>query len=121
MVCVSHPGYSWAITEATVQVNVEWVEGKEEFPGPLLKNFPCPSVRVGRYRSKTSFSPSSTTTAFTSASPESSPVSRNFGNALRLPQEYMKTGSAAIPIRPPLAILSLEVTAFALERSLCML
>src|SRR5882724_3471912 len=51
MVCVSHPGYSWAITEATVHANVEWSEGKEEFPNPLSKNFPSPPVSVGRSRS----------------------------------------------------------------------
>src|SRR5258708_8235148 len=101
MVCVSHPGYSWAITEATVHARVEWAEGKEELPKPLLKNFPFPSVSVGRSRSKTSFNASSTAKLFTSASPESRPVSRNLGAPRRLPQEYIKPGNPALPTSPP--------------------
>src|SRR5215469_452540 len=40
--CTGHLGHSWATTEAIVQANAEWPEGKEPLLKLPAKNFPSP-------------------------------------------------------------------------------
>ena len=110
------PGYSCAITDAVVQLSIEWSEGKD---GSLKfwKNRPCPSVTVGRSRPKANLSPSATITLLIKASPLRRPVSRKRESPWALPKTYIMAGTATNVIVPPLEILSLRLIAERLDRS----
>src|SRR6185312_11849677 len=113
-------GYSCAITEAAVQLSVACVEGNEELPR-CWKNLPSPSVMVGLSRENTTLSASFTIRLFTMASPESNPVSRDFGRPCQLPHTYMLAGSAARPTSPASEMWLLKVIASGFDLARAML
>src|SRR5215831_11766741 len=101
---------------------MECAEGKEESVGLLLlKNFPAPPTGSGLCLRKAIFNTSLTARLFSSASPDSKPVSRCREFPVQLPQTYISAGTAVKAATPPLATLSLILMASALERARSML